>query len=83
MELLVLDTDLIAVDIQDTYQSLIWTDRYDQYGDFELKLPMDSSLLSVLQQNYYLYSTQSEQLSVCRLHAYGKCRKRVCKQIYK
>ena len=64
MELLVLDTDLIAVDIQDTYQSLIWTDRYDQYGDFELKLPMDSSLLSVLQQNYYLYSTQSEHLMI-------------------
>ena len=64
MELLVLDTDLTAISIQDTYQSLIWTDRYDQYGDFELKLPMDVSLLSVLQQNYYLYSTNSEHLMI-------------------
>lgn len=64
MELLVLDTDLVAVDVQDRYESLIWTDRYDQYGDFELQIPMSSGLLSILRQNYYLYSAQSNHLMI-------------------
>ena len=30
----VLDKTLEANDIVDTFNSLIWTDRYDEYGDF-------------------------------------------------
>ncbi len=64
MELLVLDTNLVAVDVMDRYDSLIWTDRYDQYGDFELQIPMSSGLLYVLQQNFYIYSVQSNHLMI-------------------
>lgn len=64
MELLVLDTNLVAVDVMDRYDSLIWTDRYDQYGDFELQIPMSSGLLSVLQQNFYIFSAQSNHLMI-------------------
>lgn len=64
MELLVLDTNLVAVDVMDRYDSLIWTDRYDQYGDFELQIPMSSGLLYVLQQNYYIYSVQSNHIMI-------------------
>lgn len=64
MELLVLDTNLVAVDVMDRYDSLIWTDRYDQYGDFELQIPMSSGLLYVLQQNFYIFSVQSNHLMI-------------------
>lgn len=64
MELLVLDTNLVAVDVMDRYDSLIWTDRYDQYGDFELQIPMSSGLLYVLQQNFYIYSVQSNHIMI-------------------
>lgn len=64
MELLVLDTNLVAVDVMDRYDSLIWTDRYDQYGDFELQIPMSLGLLYVLQQNFYIYSVQSNHIMI-------------------
>ena len=36
MDVTILNTDLDAVSIVDTYESFIWTDRYYAYGDFEL-----------------------------------------------
>ena len=36
MDVTILNTDLDAVAIVDTYESFIWTDRYYAYGDFEL-----------------------------------------------
>ena len=36
MDIWVLDRTLEANDIVDTFNSLIWTDRYDEYGDFVL-----------------------------------------------
>ena len=53
MELLVLNTSFESVAIIDSFKSLIWTDRYKAYGDFELYLPIDTSLLAFLQQDYY------------------------------
>lgn len=46
MDLLVLNTDFESISVIDTYESMIWTDRYNAYGDFELFFAMDSSLLS-------------------------------------
>lgn len=36
MDVTVLNTNLDAVSIVDVYESFIWTDRYYEYGDFEL-----------------------------------------------
>ena len=36
MDVTILNTDLDAVAIVDTYESFFWTDRYYAYGDFEL-----------------------------------------------
>ena len=36
MDVTILNTNLDAVSIVDTYESFIWTDRYYAYGDFEL-----------------------------------------------
>ena len=48
-----MDTDVFILDPQfksklviDEYKSLIWTERYNQYGDFEIHIPVESSSAS-------------------------------------
>ena len=64
MDILVLNQNFEAVDIIDNYESLIWTDRYFEYGDFELYLPMQLNLLSSLQKDNYLYIKESEHVMI-------------------
>lgn len=60
MDLYILNTDLQTVAIVDTYKSLIWTDRYNSYGDFELYLLIQNELLQYLKQDYYVWNANSE-----------------------
>lgn len=64
MELLVLNTNFQSVYVIDTFKSMIWTDRYKAYGDFELYLPMDSGLLDFLKEDYYLCTKDSEHCMI-------------------
>lgn len=64
MDVIVLNTDLDAVHIVDLYESFIWTDRYDEYGDFELYTSMDSNILSYIRQDYYLQNRDSEHVMI-------------------
>lgn len=51
MVLRVLDLSFELIDIIDVYESLIWTDRYNRYGDFELTVIPNSYLLDLLQMD--------------------------------
>lgn len=64
MELLVLNTDFESVKIVDTFKSVIWTDRYDSIGDFDLCLSMDQNMLKYLKEDYYLYLHESERCMI-------------------
>lgn len=64
MDIFVLNQKFETIDIIDNYESLIWTDRYFEYGDFELYLPMQLSLLSSLQKDNYLYIRESEHVMI-------------------
>lgn len=64
MDIFVLNQKFEAIDIIDNYESLIWTDRYFEYGDFELYLPMQIHLLYSLQKDNYLYIKESEHLMI-------------------
>lgn len=64
MDLMVLDRDLNAIAVVDTYNSLIWTDRYQEYGDFELYMPMSIEVLSYIQKDNYLWNKESEHLMI-------------------
>ena len=64
MELLVLNTDLESVAVVDEYTSLIWTDRYSDYGDFELYTTINDYLFRSLQPNYYLWSADSKHTMI-------------------
>ena len=64
MELTLLNTSLDAISIVEDYESLIWTDRYQEYGDFEIYTPVTQEILSVLKQDYYLINRDSEHTMI-------------------
>lgn len=64
MDLFVLDTNLNTVAVLDSYESLIWTERYDSYGDFELVLPITDESLTLLKLDYYIENRDSEHLMI-------------------
>lgn len=64
MDLTILNTDLDAVFVVDTYESFIWTDRYYKYGDFELYFAMRDGILDHIKQDYYIQSRDSEHVMI-------------------
>ena len=53
MDLYVYSPSFNLVAIIDKYISLIWTDRYDDCGEFELTLPYESRWKSVFKKDYF------------------------------
>lgn len=64
MELLILDKNFASSDTLDVFESLIWTDRYAEYGDFELYMPANKKTLDMLPSGYYLYLKESEHMMI-------------------
>lgn len=64
MEVLVLNTDLDVVDIVDTFESLIWTDRYNKYGDFEIYTYASSDNINLFEEDFYLWTKDSEHVMI-------------------
>jgi hypothetical protein len=64
LELLVLDASLKSVAVIDTFKSLIWTERYSSYGDFEIYTNVNETALKNLRQDFYLWLRESEQLMI-------------------
>lgn len=64
MELEVYNTNFERIAVCDTYESLIWTDRYNDVGDFELYFAMDPKLLDIYIPDYYLISYDSEYIMI-------------------
>jgi hypothetical protein len=68
MELLILNTNLESVAILDTFESLIWTERYCGYGDFENYSKASMELFSMLRPDYYLWTKGSNQVMIVEDH---------------
>lgn len=64
MNIIVLDTNLDAIAILDTFKSLIWADRFREAGDFEAYFAMEQRLLDYLKEDYYLSIANSEHLMI-------------------
>lgn len=64
MELYALNTNFESVSVIDQFESLIWTDRYDSEGDFELYTAMEIALLEFLRPDYYLWNAESEHVMI-------------------
>lgn len=64
MEFYVLDKDFNALALIDGFQSMIWTDRYWECGDFELYTSATQELVDVLQLDRYLIMNDSPYVMV-------------------
>lgn len=54
MDLNVMDTDFKSLELVDTYNSLIWTDRYRAYGDFEIKTTVNDKTLNTFKKDRFI-----------------------------
>lgn len=64
MDVLVLTPNLDIVGVLDTFESLIWVDRYDDSGDFEIYSKVSSEILTLLQKDRYIWRRSSERLMI-------------------
>lgn len=64
MDLTVLNTSLEEISIVDIYESFIWTDRYYEYGDFELYTVMTNDILNYIRQDYYITNKSSDHVMI-------------------
>lgn len=70
MEATILDRSLKAIDVIDTYQSFIWTERYDEAGDFEVYTTMESGPSASAKKGYYLWNKDSDRLMIIETLGY-------------
>lgn len=65
IEIYVLDKNLNMVSIVDTYESLIWVNRYNDEGECELYTEASESNLKLFKKDYFLIRTDDKM--VCRI----------------
>ncbi len=60
MDLEIFNTNFERSAIIDTFESMIWTDRYSAYGDFEIYTPANMDILNKCKQDYYVAQPDSD-----------------------
>lgn len=61
LNLYVYNTSFQLMGIVEQYESLIWTDRYDECGDFELAIPFEEKWIPILQKDFYCHVDYSDR----------------------
>lgn len=64
MELFVYDENFNVVTIFDSYDSLIWIERYFGYGEFEIYTLASKKWIDAMKENYYLWLKESTQTMI-------------------
>lgn len=64
MEFMILDTNFNAIGLVDKYESMIWTDRYRAYGDFEIYTDLQKDLFKAAVQGLYVWSRHSDRIMI-------------------
>lgn len=64
MQLFVLNTDFVAMNVIDAFESLIWTDRYYECGDFELYVQASKEIFDIIKLDYYLWNRESDRVMI-------------------
>jgi hypothetical protein len=59
MELYLLDNDYRRKDVVDVYESLVWTDRWQSFGDFELDVVSNHKHRSIFKTGTFLFMNKS------------------------
>lgn len=64
MDAILLDKDFNMIRIIDQYESFIWTERYQEYGDFELYMPAIPEVIAAIEPDYYILNRNSNKLMI-------------------
>lgn len=64
MDLYVYDSPTDMIGVVEKYISLIWADRYDECGDFELTVFYDAALRDLLQKDRYVSVDYSDRTAI-------------------
>jgi len=64
VELRLLNQDLVDIAIIDTYVSLSWSDKYNEYGSFEIVLPLTQENINLFQKDYYIWKNDTIHLMI-------------------
>lgn len=64
MNFLILSKDFKTLGMVDKYISMIWTDRYRGYGDFEIYGAVATELFKDLKRGQYLWNRDSDRLMI-------------------
>lgn len=63
MNIFILNPQFVRIGVIDNYESLIWTTKYHNTGDFELYMPADQAVFGLLAAgNYVMRETDTEEL---------------------
>lgn len=62
MDLYQTDTTFQPINIIDNFESCVWTDRYDEHGDFVLVIPWSYALANALKTFKYLVQSESDRI---------------------
>lgn len=64
MKLMVLGTDMSNLAVIDAFNSFIWTERYWEYGDFELVLAPSNEMVDLFKPERYLWYEGTDELMI-------------------
>lgn len=64
MELTILDKQFRAIHKLDVFESVVWTERYNGYGDFEILLPLNSDIFAYAKLNNYVRISDSDRYMI-------------------
>ena len=64
MELLVLNQQFRWLGVIDAYESMIWTERFSEYGDFEIVTTVNQEHLNLARQDYYVTRTDTRTIMI-------------------
>lgn len=64
MELRVLDSSFVALDIVDSVDSILWTERYYGYGSFEIYVNFSYALYDLFREDRFLINSDSDRIMV-------------------
>lgn len=64
MKVYVMNDAFETIAIIENFKSLIWTDRFQEAGDFELVVPASLEAVEIYKQNYYLWNSDSEHVMI-------------------
>lgn len=64
MDALILDQNYQTLCILDAFDSFLWTDRYNEPGDFELYFPVDPEITPYAVEDNYIWQKNSDRLMV-------------------